>query len=164
MFLTNMDIKIRKFPLKYYCNLILRPCLSFSSCSNNVLYRKGSSSQLLIQFPSVPQSFLCFMALTLLKIRVQLFCRMSLSLCFSAISSRLGLGHASLIGMSQKHQSFPLCILSSDAWFWFIFFHSILSDTIQFQFDPLFHFRHLIKGVSTRVSYYEVTFFPLYNE
>ena len=106
----SIAIKIRKFTSIYYYPLILRPQSSFYIFLNKVLYSKRSSSESCVAFSDFSLvSFnlgqflsLSFVIVILRKNTRQLFCRLSLNLGLSDVSSWLGSGHASLVGLSQK--------------------------------------------------------------
>ena len=120
----SIAIKIRKFTSIYYYPLILRPQSSFYIFLNKVLYSKRSSSESCVAFSDFSLvSFnlgqflsLSFVIVILRKNTRQLFCRLSLNLGLSDVSSWLGSGHASLVGLSQKGccvlliASYPECM------------------------------------------------------
>lgn len=106
----HIAVKIRKFTLIHYYPLILRPQSSFYIFLNKVLYSRRSSSESRVAFSdfslvsfSLGQFLsLSFVILILQKSTRPLFCRLSLHLGLSDVSSWLGSGHASLVRLSQK--------------------------------------------------------------
>ena len=67
----NRTVKIRKLTLAYHCHLVLRLCFGFANHFVMTSVVKGSSSK---------HPFPYSLTLTRLKIRGQLYCRMSLNL------------------------------------------------------------------------------------